>query len=73
MESHVAAAEITAKIELPRCQQPIALLVRFRHPKAKPIRPASVNGRKWTDFDVAKEWIRIAHPAQPRYVISTHH
>ena len=36
-----------------------AVLLRFRHPQAAPIRRVAVNGRPWTDFDAAKEVIRL--------------
>ena len=35
------------------------------------MRAVSVNGVNWSDFDVKKEWVRIARPAEPRYVITT--
>jgi hypothetical protein len=46
------------------------LLVRLRHPERKPIKAVSVNGQKWQDFDVKKEWVTIAAPRQRRYEIS---
>jgi hypothetical protein len=73
MESRADAGEITATIELPERKQLAALLVRFRHPQAKPIRSVSVNGQNWTDFDVEKEWVRIPRPAQHRYVVTSRH
>jgi len=73
MESRADTGEITADIELSDRKQPAALLVRFRHPQAKPIKSVSVNGRHWTDFDVEKEWVRIPRPTQRRYVITTRH
>jgi hypothetical protein len=73
MESRADTGEITADIELSDRKHPAALLVRFRHPQAKPIKSVSVDGRPWTDFDVEKEWVRIPRPTQRRYVITTHH
>jgi hypothetical protein len=73
MESRADAGEIVATIELPDRKQPAALLIRFRHPQAKPIKSVSVDGQNWTDFNVEKEWVRIPHPTQPRYVIIAHH
>jgi hypothetical protein len=49
------------------------LLVRFRHPENMPIRSVQVNGENWTDFDRAKEWVRIANPTQASYTITTRH
>ena len=50
---------ITAIIEMPNRTAPGEVLVRFRHPEAKPIRRVTVNGGKWNDFDPAKEVIRL--------------
>lgn len=71
VESRVSAGEITTNVELSDRNKPAALLVRFRHPQAKRIQSASVNGQNWNDFDVEKEWLRIARPTEPRYVITT--
>ena len=35
------------------------VLVRFRHPKAVPIKSVTVNGKAWSDFDPAKEVVRL--------------
>ncbi len=64
---------ITAKVELGDRRRPGALIVRFRHPESMPIRSVQVNGEHWTDFDRAKEWVRIAKPTQASYTITTRH
>jgi hypothetical protein len=69
-ESHAAAGRITASVELAAGARPRAVLVRLRHPDAKPIRSVTVNGRNWTDFDPAKEWVRIAEPSEEHYSIT---
>jgi hypothetical protein len=46
------------------------LIVRFRHPEAKPIRSVTVNGQDWPGFDVQKEWVVIEKPAEQRYVVT---
>jgi hypothetical protein len=69
IESAAARGALTARIEFIGDRRPTTLIVRFRHPDTKPIRSATVNGAVWTDFDVAKEWIRLVHPAEPRYTI----
>jgi hypothetical protein len=51
--------QIAATIELPDRKAPAELLVRFRHPGAKPIRQVTVNGEAWTEFDPAGEVIRL--------------
>ena len=49
--------------------RPKALLVRFRHPHARPMRAVSVNGRAWSDFNTAQEWVRTERPMEARYSI----
>jgi hypothetical protein len=70
MESRADAGEITTTLDLPARKQPAALFVRFRHPREKPLRAATVNGRAWKDFDPAKEWVRIPQPKAGRWVIT---
>ena len=57
--SDVDHGRITATIELPGRNPPKTVLLRLRHPKSSPIRSVDVNGRAWTDFDPAKELIRL--------------
>ena len=73
VESRAAAGEISATLETPARPRPAALLVRLRHPQAKPIRSVSVNGQAWTDFDPVKEWVRIPSPAQDLYTLVVHY
>jgi hypothetical protein len=68
-ESRAAAGEMRATIQMPSRQRPAALLVRFRHPQAQPIKAATVNRQNWTSFDPAKEWVQINHPAEKQYEI----
>lgn len=51
--------KITATIEVPSRAPPRAVLLRLRHPKTSPIKAATVNGKPWTDFDPAKETLRL--------------
>jgi hypothetical protein len=67
--SHVAAREISAVMNLEQRKQPAALLVRFRHPQARRMRSVSVNGKRWLDFDPAKEWVRVRDPMENHYEI----
>jgi len=69
-ESRADAGEITATIQMPGRKQPAALLVRFRHPREKPLRASTVNGQEWKDFDPAKEWVRIPQPKAGTWVIT---
>jgi hypothetical protein len=50
---------IAATIEIPSRRAPQNVLLRFRHPKALPIKSATVDGKEWTDFDPAKEVVRL--------------
>lgn len=69
IESQARAGRILADVSLAGPRQPAALLVRLRHPEAKPIRSATVNGNAWTGFDTRNEWVRIPKPDRGRYLI----
>ena len=68
-ESRTAAGEIRADVRLSNRRRPAALLVRFRHPDGTRIRSVAVNGRPWTDVEVAGDWVRITAPSDDRYAI----
>jgi hypothetical protein len=73
LTSRADAGEISANIDLAERKRPLTLLLRLRHPQAKPIRAVSVDGEHWTDFDPVKEWVRIQNPKQKRYeVVATY-
>jgi hypothetical protein len=57
--SDVDHGRITATVEMPSRTPPQTVLVRFRHPQRKPIKSATVNGKAWSDFDPAKEVVRL--------------
>ncbi len=61
--------EIKATVEVPGRTTPQQLIVRFRHPSGKTIKSVLVNGRRWKNFDVKKEYISIPAPSG-KYVIS---
>lgn len=69
LESHADTNRIEARIQLAGSDRPKAIVVRFRHPQASPMRSVRVNGNIWTDFDAQKEWVHIAGPAAARYAI----
>ena len=69
VDSRAAAGTLEATIEMPRRQTPKRLLVRFRHPEARPMQSVTVNGENWPGFDVRKEWVVIEKPAEARYAI----
>ena len=51
--------KIAATVQMPSRKPPQAVLLRLRHPQAAPMKSVTVNGRPWTDFDPAKEVIRL--------------
>ncbi len=57
--SDVDHGKITATLELPSRTPPRAVLLRVRHPTAKPIQNVTVNGKDWRGFDPARELIRL--------------
>lgn len=69
MDSQVATGRITAHVELSDRNPPRELLVRFRHPKEKPIRRVLVNGKPWKNFNAQQEWVRIPKPTAGTWVI----
>jgi hypothetical protein len=69
LHSRVGSGQIEADVRMPDRTQPGVLLVRLRHPAGLRIRGAQVNGRTWTDFDPAKEWVRISKPGEKQYKI----
>ena len=57
--SDVDNGKITATVEMPSRNPLKSVIVRFRHPKATPIRSVMVNGQPWTGFDKNKEVIEL--------------
>ncbi|MEI6915461.1 MAG: hypothetical protein WCL39_10045 [Armatimonadota bacterium] len=57
--SDVEHNKITAEVHLPVRGRPDTLLLRLRHPAAKPIRAITVNGSSWPAFDKDRETIRL--------------
>jgi hypothetical protein len=50
---------IAATVEIPSRRPPARVLVRFRHPRAAPIKSVMVNGQLWTRFNRDKEVIEL--------------
>ena len=48
---------ITATVEMPSRTRPKQVILRFRHPRATPIKSVTVNGEPWKDIDQAREAI----------------
>ena len=57
---------IGADVEFLGDRRPSTLLVRLRHPERRPLRAVTVNGAGWSDFDTAREWVRIPEPEDAR-------
>ena len=57
--SDIEHNKIMAHVHLPDRGRPDAVLLRVRHPYAKPMRAVTVNGSNWTAFDKDKEIIRL--------------
>jgi len=57
--SHPHEGYITASIEPPIRTPPTALVLRLRHPDGKTIQAVTVNGKRHSRFDPAKECITI--------------
>ena len=51
--------KITATVEVPSRKAPREVVLRFRHPKAAPIKSVTVNGKPRTDFNKDKETITL--------------
>jgi hypothetical protein len=69
-ESRAAAGAIQVRVDVHGANRPTTLLVRVRHPEAKPMRSVNINGEAWTQFDAAKEWVAIHRPEPKRYCIT---
>ncbi len=50
---------ISATIEIPDRKPPKSVMVRFRHPKAAPLKRATVNGKAWSRFHKDREVIEL--------------
>jgi len=57
--SDVDNGKISATVEMPNRNPPQAVTLRFRHPKAAPIKSVQVNGKDWKDFNKDKETIEL--------------
>jgi len=57
--SAIGKGWIEAEINPPTRTQPEATVIRLRHPQGLSMRAVSVNGSPHTDFDPAKEFVRV--------------
>ena len=58
--SHVDRGKITATVEIPSRKPPQTVMLRLRHPQAKPIQSVTLNGQDWPEFNADKEVIELA-------------
>ena len=56
---------IEATVEPPAMRPPERIVLRLRHPAAKPIRAVTIGGKPHADFDAKAETIRLAPAAGP--------
>jgi hypothetical protein len=69
IDSQASSGRIIATIRAPERSRPATILLRLRHPRAKPMQSVTVNGQNWTDFDKEREWVRIQEPTQAEYKV----
>ena len=51
--------KIAASVQMPDRGSPAAVLLRFRHPRAVPLRSVRVNGQEWKLLDKDREVVRL--------------
>jgi hypothetical protein len=69
MVSHVATGTIVVNLDPPRRNAPRQILLRVRHPEAKPMQSVWVNGLPHREIDKDKEVVylnRFSHPLEIR-------
>ena len=57
--SHGDGGKITATVEMPSRNPPQTVMLRFRHPQAKPIKSVTLNGQDWQEYNRDKEVILL--------------
>jgi hypothetical protein len=60
VSSHVADGFLQAAVTVPSRTAPDVVVIRLRHPEGKRMQSVTVNGQAHTDFDPAREIVRIA-------------
>jgi hypothetical protein len=61
--SDAEKATLRAEITPPTRKAPSAIVLHLRHPSRATLKSVKVNGKPWTDFDPARETVRL--PASP--------
>jgi hypothetical protein len=72
IRSDVDHGKITATVEMPTRSAPKAVRLRFRHPKAAPIKGVTVDGKPWPAFDKDKETIELKGEAGTISVVANY-
>jgi hypothetical protein len=57
--SDADSGKIAATVDMPSRNPPKCVLLRFRHPKALPMKSVTVDGNAWSGFDPAKEVVSL--------------
>lgn len=57
--SHAAKRRIEARLTPPTRSSCGTIRLRLRHPNGQPIQSVRVNGKAWSRFDPAKEWVSL--------------
>lgn len=69
IDSHAQSGSIRASLHLEPREPIHTILLRLRHPDARPMSSVTVNGEPWQDFDRAREWVRITNPGVEVYSV----
>ena len=70
--SDVDNGKISATIEIPSRNPIKSVILRFRHPKATPVRSVTVNGKSWKAFDADRETIKLTGVTGKVIVVATY-
>jgi hypothetical protein len=55
-------------VDAPTRRAPSAIILHLRHPRRATLKSATVNGKPWTDFDPARETVRLPASAAKMHV-----
>lgn len=69
IESQAQSGTIRASVQRESREPLSTMLLRLRHPDARPMQRVTVNGEAWMDFDSSREWVRISNPAVEVYSV----
>jgi hypothetical protein len=69
VRSATASGRIEVDLDGPQRNDCRAVKLRLRHPESRPIRSITVEGKPWTDFDAAGEWITLPGRKTPSRLV----